>query len=390
PHPLPSDGGPDGPRPSGAHPDRGPLEGGRRDQGLRREESDRSARGTVSTGPPIVDVLGPLPVVLPTDATALAARDAGRIRLPDLREPRNLGRGRCVEVGHAGHRRLRGRTVPSRSRRMGRRIPRPIPSRDRTGLFAVVPMLGAAEVFPHEHAKVSRHGGSRPGIRPDPAAPRAPGDGAVRPCRGAVLSLVRRSEDPFRPPSAPRRTFYTSPGIHLSKNMMETLRERGSDKCLNRESAPTADGNDGSARTAPELVRTLRLREACGRGVHRADPSVGRGRAVGGRAPRGEADERPRHGGHPKSSRRTPPGPRPGGSDGPRIPSTPGRDGVRGDPRRGEPQADAVRAADRPSVCAVPGASCPRRRGAQGRVLWLDMEAADTTDDTIWLCERLL
>ena len=27
---------------------------------------------------------------------------------------------------------------------------------------------------------------------------------------------------------------------------------------------------------------------------------------------------------------------------------------------------------------------------AQGRVLWLDMEAADTTDDTIWLCERLL
>src|SRR5439155_3340818 len=27
---------------------------------------------------------------------------------------------------------------------------------------------------------------------------------------------------------------------------------------------------------------------------------------------------------------------------------------------------------------------------AQGRVLWLDMEAADTTEDTIWLCERLL
>src|SRR5439155_1169786 len=135
----------------------------------------------------------------------------------------------------------------------------------------------------------------------------------VCPRRGAVLSLVRRSEDPFRPPSAPRRTFYTSPGIHLSKNMMETLRERGSDKCLNRESAPTADGNDGSARTAPELVRTLRLREAGGRGVHRADPSVGRGRAVGGRAPRGEADERPRHGGHPKLSRRTPPGPRRGG-----------------------------------------------------------------------------
>ena len=27
---------------------------------------------------------------------------------------------------------------------------------------------------------------------------------------------------------------------------------------------------------------------------------------------------------------------------------------------------------------------------AQDRVLWLDMETADTTDDTIWICERLL
>lgn len=27
---------------------------------------------------------------------------------------------------------------------------------------------------------------------------------------------------------------------------------------------------------------------------------------------------------------------------------------------------------------------------AQGRVLWLDMESARTTDDTIWICERLL
>jgi proline dehydrogenase len=27
---------------------------------------------------------------------------------------------------------------------------------------------------------------------------------------------------------------------------------------------------------------------------------------------------------------------------------------------------------------------------AQDRVLWLDMESADTTDDTIWICERLL
>src|SRR5438552_17341683 len=27
---------------------------------------------------------------------------------------------------------------------------------------------------------------------------------------------------------------------------------------------------------------------------------------------------------------------------------------------------------------------------ADGRVLWLDMESAATTDDTIWLCERLL
>lgn len=27
---------------------------------------------------------------------------------------------------------------------------------------------------------------------------------------------------------------------------------------------------------------------------------------------------------------------------------------------------------------------------AQGRVLWLDMESAPTTDDTIWICERLL
>src|SRR5207253_11496965 len=127
-----------------------------------------------------------------------------------------------------------------------------------------------------------------------------------------------------------RRPFYWSHGIHLSKDMMETLRDRGSDKCLNRESAPTTDGNDGSSRTAPELVRTLRLREAGGRGVHRTDPSVGRGRADGGRAPRGEADERPRHGGHPKLSRRTRSRPRPGGSDDPRIPSTPRRHAPRG------------------------------------------------------------
>src|SRR5437879_8374053 len=136
-------------------------------------------------------------------------------------------------------------------------------------------MRDAAEVFPHERAGVSRHGRSRRRIRPDPAAPRAPGDGAVRPRRGAVLSVVRRSEDPFRPPSLPRRPFYWSHGIHLSKDMMETLRDRGSDKCLNRESAPTTDGNDGSSRTAPALVRTLTLRAAGGRGAGRTARSRG-------------------------------------------------------------------------------------------------------------------